>query len=333
MSLLKEDFRFWLRRQSAWCDLRQSLALGGAEAMRRMWTWPRILRTPPVVTNPVEPGSPLELHTMCHRGDWLLAIWMLKSFFHHSGNRPSLVIHCQNELKPSAEAHLRRHFPSARIVTPAESNETVTDYLIRRGLPRCLHWRREMGVMQKLLDVQVLAGGVNVLGLDADILFFQRPAELLAAGASPANTFTFQRDCADSYTINRDTARLDLGVALAPCVNTGIVLRAASALNLVRVEEFLSHPRVARRSGHLEQTLHALCASETGRVNYLPATYGLSMEGKMPLRELVCRHYAGASRRWITKEGMNHLKTQGLLEAGQVGRSTVTQLGAPDIPR
>ena len=84
---------------------------------------------------------------------------------------------------------------------------------------------------------------------------------------------------------------------------------------LARCEDYLAHPDVARMNGLIEQTLHALCASEQGRVSYLPDSYYISPGGaKVEFGGLVCRHYAGASRRLLTDEGMPELIKKGFLD-------------------
>jgi len=315
MNLQHDDLRFWLRQQQAWNDLRVWQRAGWREMSRRILTWPRILRTAPIPTVPVEAGGAVEYHVLCHGSDWLLAIWMLKSLLYFAPYRPPLVIHVQKAVRPSALAHLRRHFPGARIILPETARQAVARALLQAGHTHCLHWWHTSGIMHKLLGVQLQAQATNIVGLDADILFFNRPAELLAVGSSPWPTFTFQQDQMDSYTLSPTESLASLGIPLASRVNTGLVIRAREALNLARIEELLKQPLVAKPSGHLEQTLYALCASEAGRVQLLPPSYGLDMNRSLDCDALVCRHYAGPSKRWITSEGMRWLIRRGLLKA------------------
>lgn len=310
----QEDLRFWLRQQQAWNDLRNLQRDGLRHHWQRLTIWPKILRTPPFRTAPVKPGGPVEYHVMCHNADWLLAIWMLKSLLLHLPEKPQLIIHIESPLRPSNLTRLRWHFPDARVIQPEEGKAAVAQLLLKRGFSHCLHWTHESRVIYKLLFVQVQAASTNIVGLDPDILFFNPPKELIAVNGAPLRSFTFQEDQLHGYTLTRDEAKTGLGIDLKPKINTGIILQAKGALHLQRVEELLKSPLVAKPSGHIEQTLYALCASEAGLVQFLPPTYALNMGATYDCSSLICRHYAGGSKRFIATEGMGWLIRNGLLQ-------------------
>ncbi len=313
MSYLTEDFRHWLRQQQAWNDLRTAQKTGLGESLRRLWNWPKILRTQPTPCELANCTTSPELHTMCHGGDWLLVMWMLKSLHHFAGRLPPTVIHVQKQLKSSAAAALRFHFPNARVIQPDQAEQLVGAHLISQGLVRTLHWWHRSPIMHKLVTVQALCSSTNLLWLDSDILFFRRPSVCLDVADSPLSRIYFQRDCLDSYTLTVDEARDQLGINLLPRINAGIVLRAKDSIALRQVEDLLQNPEVAKPSGHIEQTLQALCACSTQQVEFLPESYALSMERSLDPSNLVCRHYAGPSKQWLTTEGMRWLIRQGLI--------------------
>ncbi len=311
----KGDVQYWLRNQQWWLDFRSSQREGWPLVFRRLWLWPRILMTRPVVTEPVRAGADVEIHLICWRRDWLSAVWALKSLYHHSGVSFPLVIHLQSRIAPSAMASLREHFPNAKLITLEEADHMVPAHLAEKGLARCLASRMATSFMYKLLDFQVLSSGMHVLGLDADILFFRKPHELLRDFAKPMEDQVFQEDVQDCYNgLTLEQARAELGIELKPGINTGITLRRRDGIDLRRVEELLANPNVSRPSGHTEQAIHALIASEQGKVTWLPRTYGMSLSSPMNCDELVCRHYCGPSRRWLTLEGMPYLLRKGFLK-------------------
>jgi hypothetical protein len=238
---------------------------------------------------------------------------MLKSMHHFAGRLPATVIHVQKQLKPSASAALRFHFPNARVVQADEAEQLVTAHLISQGLIRTLHWWHRSSIMHKLVTVQVLCSSRNLLWLDSDILFFGRPDACLDIADAPLSRVFFQKDCLDSYTLGVAEARNRLGINLLPRINAGIVLRAKDSIALEQVEDLLQYPEVAKPSGHVEQTLQALCACSTHQVEFLPESYALSMDQRLNPSDLVCRHYAGPSKRWLTTEGMRWLIGRGLL--------------------
>lgn len=313
-SLWKDDLRFWLRQQQAWNHFRNLRHENGREIWERNVTWPKMLATAPCRTAAIKPGAAVEYHVMCHNADWLLAVWMLKSLLVHLPEKPQVIIHIESPLRPSSLAKLQHHFPDARIILPEEGRTAVAQMLLEQNLSRCLHWWHSSRIMYKLFSVQAQAAGTNIVGLDPDILFFSAPKELLAVDRAPWPGFTFQKDQIHGYTLTCEEAKAALGIPLEPMINTGIIMRSKSALDLRMVEELLKSPLVAKPSGHLEQTLYALCASQAGAVQFLPPAYALNMGASFDCNTLVCRHYAGASKRFIATEGMQWLIQQGFLE-------------------
>ncbi len=312
---MHEDVRFWLRQQESWHDFRQFIRYGWVESWRRFWYWPQILRTPPIRTDPSRAGCSWELHTMCHPGDWLLMVWMLKSLLRQMRDRPSLIIHIQRPLLPSRICRIREHFPDARVVLPEEAQARVIDELLAQNAIRSLRWRLEQPIIQKLFDVQILSQASSITWVDADVLFFGTPAELVPDPVHGFSQWAFQRDHVDSFSLTHEAARQDLGVELLPFANAGIVTRPREVLALRRVEQFLSHAAFGKKCGLMEQTLQVLCASEAGVATHFPPTYELTLQPHLSPLGGVCRHYAGPSRRFITRDGIQRLIRNGLLES------------------
>ena len=312
---LKAQVRAGLRRSRGWVGLRRLQREGFGRAFRRWRLWSQILKTEPTPTDVVADGAPVEVHLLCYERDYLCAIWALKSFYHFSRVRYPLVIHLQGRTTRRMERRLRRHFPAARIVAQADADSLVEEWLTSRGFLRLLAARRANPFMLKLTDFALLSNAVHLLTLDPDLVFFRRPSELLIASGAPLPTSIFQRDPVSTYNITEEKARAELGVDLAPRVNTGVMLFPRRSLELSRCEKFMAHPEVARSTGWIEQTLYALCASEQRRVAYLPESYLLSLQEGVDQASLVMRHYAGPSRPLLTEEGMTRLVETGFLRS------------------
>lgn len=311
-------FRSLLRRSSAWVKFRRLHREGFVKAYRRWSLWAKILDTPPVYTDPVAPATPVEVHLLCYGGDYLCAIWALKSFYRFAEVRYPLVLHVQGKVTARVPSRLRAHFPNARIIMQPSADREVERWLNEHGLLRLLTARRSSPFMMKLTDFPLLSESIHLLTLDTDLIFFRRPTELLGASLEPSLVSLFQRDVSSTYNISGERALSDLGVKLAPRVNTGIMLFPRESLDLTRCEDYLAHPDVARPSGWIEQTLYALCASEQGRVTFLPDSYLVSLEEADGLDDLVVRHYAGPSRPLLTSEGMPRLIGSGFLRYSSV---------------
>ena len=241
-------------------------------------------------------------------------MWALKSFYHYSEVKYPLVIHLQGQTTSRMIARLSRHFPNAMLVRQDEADARAERWLLQREYLRLLAARRTGIMMMKLIDFIISCRATHLLAIDSDVIFFRRPDELLIATREPLGVDLFMHDAASAYNISQSQALRDLEINLAPRVNCGIMLLPRDEQRLARCEDYLAHPDVARMNGLIEQTLYALCASEQGRVGYLPDSYYVSPGGTTAsISALVCRHYAGASRRLLTDEGMPELIQKGFL--------------------
>ena len=277
---------------------------GFGNAWRRWRLWTKVLDLPAVHTEDVSADASLEVHLVCCLKDYLCALWALKTFYFAAGVSYPLVVHLNGTMTTRALSRLRTHLPNARILEQQDIDGTVINWLVNHNCPRLQQVRSKNGFMLKLVDVNLLSEAPRLLVLDSDVLFFRRPDELLSAVRGTADGMLFQRDADSTYNLTLEEARTELGIDLAPRVNTGIMLFAKSAVDLCRCEALLEHPAVARHTGWIEQTLYALVASERDSVRYLSADYLVSLEPEENLASLTARHYAGPSRRYLTEEGL-----------------------------
>ncbi|VTU00936.1 Uncharacterized protein OS=Anabaena cylindrica (strain ATCC 27899 / PCC 7122) GN=Anacy_3786 PE=4 SV=1 [Gemmataceae bacterium] len=284
---------------------------GFVRAFRRHQLWKKVLATAPVRTESVSPAGP-EVHLLCYRLDYLPAIWALKTFYRTSGVQYPLCVHVNGPAERVVYARFRHHFPDARIVSQHEADAVVVPALRDRGLARLTAARAGSPFVLKLTDYSLLARGGTVLGIDADILFFSEPRELVAAAQEPGLGYTFQRDPASTYNLTPECSVREFGINLAPRVNTGLLIYPAGLPDLSAFERYLTHPDVATPNGFIEQTLYALHASELGRVAYLPDSYAIDLRPAVPFDGLVCRHYAGNTRHLMTTEGMPQVLRTGI---------------------
>ena len=256
----------------------------------------------------------MEVHLLCHRGDYLCAIWALKTLCVTSGARWPLVIHVQGAMTALMRRRLRTHFPDAHIVEQSEADEKVRRALSATKHPRLLEARRHSPFMMKLIDPTVLARADRIAILDSDVLFFRPPVELQRyVERESGNACLFQRDPMSTYNITAEEAASSFGIQLPERVNSGIAMFPRSLVDFALCERLLEHPKVRRMSGWIEQTLFALCAGTRGTVKYLSSDYMISLERGLNYESLTARHYAGPSRPLLTEEGMPYAVSRGVL--------------------
>jgi hypothetical protein len=287
---------------------------GLIRAATRYRLWSRILKSAPVHTESTSDSTEIELHTLCYWRDYLCAMWALKSFYRFSGARYPLVIHIQGFATPLMLRRMRKHFPDARIVTEAEADPLVERWLAERDLHQLLVRRKQNPFILRLCDFFITCRTPYLMMFDSDVLFFDRPAELLAPAQSHT-AFVFMRDFSSGYTISPETAREIFGIDMEPLLNAGIAVIKRGAVDLGRCNELLATDAIGNgEPSFQDQTLYALIASESKQLQYLPSTYVLSLEAGRSFNGITARHYAGDSRPLMTSEGMPYLIERGLLE-------------------
>jgi len=273
-----QTVRSHLRRDHRWLRWRRIQKEGVFAAASRRRIWSKILAAPPVPKHLCAGAGNTEVHLLCWDADYLSAIWALKSLYRFVTQPLPLVVHFQGHLTARIERTLRSHLPGARLVAQSEADCAIEDVLNRRRMPRIAASRRQAPFMQKLVDFLILAHGQRILILDADVLFFAPPKELFRATQSAENIALFLQDPASVYNVSEEQAQSELGIEVAPRINTGIVVIDREIVDLGRCEYFLGNPDVARPNGYIEQTLYALVASERNCVSYLPQSYLVSLD-------------------------------------------------------
>ncbi|MBB01763.1 hypothetical protein GYB59_15395 [bacterium] len=286
---------------------RRTFDHGVTTAWHRHIVRSRILKSEPIKA---EDSSRCEIHVLTSEADWLNLVWALKSFYWTSGRRYGLCIHSDGTLSPTSRKCLVEHFPEARILNHLDSLKAVETDL--KNYPKCLEFRRKNHLAPKVFDFRHHLQSERMLLLDSDVLFFREPTELLRRIES--NDYILNSvngDVASAYTVSSELAEKEAGVNLLPRFNSGLGVIHRDSLNLDWIEEFLQLPGILGHFWRIEQTLYALCSSRYG-VELLPEEYDVFLKGNVGERP--SRHYVGAIRHEMYREGMRKLVKQGFLK-------------------
>lgn len=290
-----------------WLQYRRIFGHGLKVAWYRDVVRPRILSTPPIVDTA---DTRCEIHVLTSAQDWLNLVWALKSFYYASGRRYALCIHEDGSLGEDRIAVLRKHFPTARIVSRTEADKRLADVL--RTFPRSLKFRNSNFLALKVFDFAAYLEADCMALFDSDLLFFSVPHAYLQRIEDPAYQGNFfNSDVAKGYTVEPETVRPLIGHDLKALVNSGFGIVRRDSIRWDWIEEFLALPGIL--DGHfwrIEQTLFALCSSRYG-VELLPAEYNVRLEAGLGGRPM--RHYVGAIRHLLYSEGIAHLVKEQLI--------------------
>jgi hypothetical protein len=287
-----------------WYLLRRDLKRGFSSTWHDRVTSRRILnwRNP----HAGEPFQEIPVHLLTGSEDWLLACWMLASWFHMTQRNWRVIIHDDGHLPPEAAPAFVKIAPGVRGVSAGDADRAVLDALA--GHPECRKYRLTHPLARKIFDVPTLTRGDRFIILDSDVLFFRRPEAILRWCDQATEECWFNQDVKESLPISREEAREKLGIDVWPRVNSGLCLMDRGAIDLDLCERALRETSLL--AGHVwlvEQSLFAICASARGQGGLLPPEYEVSLEWNAR-PEAVARHYVGAVRQRFYGDGIARVK-------------------------
>ena len=281
-----------------------NLRLRFKHGLRAAW-YRDVVRKRILNTAPVEAGdtSVCEIHVLTSETDWLNLMWALKSFYQASGRRYGLCVHDDGTLTDETRGILTHHFPAARVLNRQTCEHEVLASLAE--YPLCHEFRRTNHLSPKVFDFRHYLDADRMLLLDSDVLFFDKPTELLRRIEDPTYAKnSVNADVASAYTVDPTVVKQRCQVDLIPRFNSGLGVIHKESLNLDWIEEFLAIPGIIGNFWRIEQTLYALCSSRFGG-ELLPEQYAVFLNGKVEQRP--SRHYVGAIRHLMYSEGIKKL--------------------------
>jgi hypothetical protein len=256
-------------------------------------------------SNENPPSAHVPLHLLASRHDWKMALWMLVSFHEATARRWTVILHEDGSLGEREFSIYRTMFPGIRIITRREADNEMEIQL--NNFPLCAEYRRRMPHGLKSFDIPYFSQSDRFLMIDPDVLFFQRPQEILDWADLPADgSCWFNQDFQEPSPISPEQARRDIGVDLWPRVNTGLcLLNKNTVSDLSAMDSYLTHPALQdpKIQWRIEQTLLALCASRVNKGGLLPLTYEVS-PNKHRRPDCVARHYVGCVRDRFLGDGV-----------------------------
>lgn len=269
----------------------------------------RIARSSPMQ---VRERSDAEVHMLVGTFRVQQAIAAAKSFYRFDEDRHPLVIHDDGSMNRSDCALIVDHFPGARVITRAESDEAMNREFRVRGLPGCAHFRTKLIFTLKLFDIDFFGADKRVIYFDSDVLFYKRPSELLEAWTADDHVWRsrFNRDIAGYYYWwAPDELRRMTGLTIHPGINAGLLCTRRNPDGWTYYEDCLRHSGPEDLLWYAEQTLQAISFTREG-ARPLPDHYDVSFRNAGSTgsesegviwsalldRECTSRHFCG--REW-----------------------------------
>jgi hypothetical protein len=256
---------------------------------------------------------------LCHR-DFTLSLASLKSFYRYAPTTVALVIHDDGSLTMRDRALLEKHFEGVRIVRTADTLSAVDQQLASLGLERCRALRREFVLAVRLFDFPIIGAGKTILQLDPDVIFLERPTELLSAlqRVDPSAPIRFNVDVKPAYSWTEDEIEAATGIRPVPQLNGGLLCVRYDGKKLPAMwrsfEACLAMPRRPGSEWLTEQTLLAVHASAHG-AQELPPEYDVCARLLRTGRTDLISHHCLSHQRPYFYEAFLGRIAPGLLQA------------------
>ena len=272
----------------------------------------KILRTKPIIC---DTEGRFELHTLACEKDLMNTLWSLKTFCHFCGIRPRLVIYDDGSLSDTAINIFSAHFMNCQIIRRDRFYRDMEDFL--KAYRTSLEYSKikSFYCALKLFGPMCYTKAEYILYLDADVLFFKKPVEMMKCMEN-GRPF-YMSDYQDAYSYPVELLNKLLKIELAHKINSGLFYIAkrdfAGNMDLVesyfkKVSELESSPDSVNRH---EQTVAAIILSKANAAR-LDSDYQIS---KKPVTDKTISHHFvnDGSRTYFYVAGLRRLKSSGFI--------------------
>lgn len=238
---------------------------------------------------PLKADSGIDIHMLLHHDRIFDGCWALYSLAYFGELPCRIVIHDDGSLTSGDCSLLESLFLRCRIVRREEADKIVRGTFIKSGLKRCDEFREKLIFGLKLFDPFFFLEGESFILLDADVLIYRNPYELIEATVP-----VYSLDNGPRYSLPDVELRKLLGRDCIPRFNPGVLRAWKSTIELARIEAYLAHPgfwKMGKPDYYAELTLWAMELTMSGAK---PLSNGYAICAASPEeREVVSGHYCG----------------------------------------
>ena len=264
-----------------------------------------------------------DLNILTCQKDFFNTLWSLKAFYNFSVVRPRLIIYNDGSLTNYSKKILNDHFLNCEIIDRDVFILDMESFL--KPYKSCLKYVKfkSFYCALKLFGPMFYTRSEHILYFDSDVLFFNKPIEMLEC--IERRTPFFMSDYQDAYSHSLEFLERMINVNIIPKVNAGLfhVAKRDFTDNMELVDEYFRKvPEVGSndwRVNRHEQTLIAILLSKANGVR-LGNDYQIS---KQPVTDkTVCHHFVNdGSRPDFYRIGLRRLRSAGFVEEFSTRRS------------
>ncbi len=258
------------------------------EALRHLYDR-RIAATRPFVTGKEFPR--FEVHMLLGRKHVGMCLWAVKSFLNATNTPFVVVLHDDGSLTDADTAKLKAHLIDVRVVHKKEADDIMRKKLA--PYPNCLEYRftskstsdhrgteYNMRIFSiRLFDFNLMSNATKTLVLDADVLFFKEPREIVDWAPSASDGVSLYS--VEQYRPVRNVRGAIVGFerkSPTPTdANAGLLCFDKQAFDLDSINAWIGEHRDRMdRYATFEQAAYNYLIKRDGRCSPLPDSYSFN---------------------------------------------------------
>ena len=234
------------------------------------------------------------IHLLVSSETWSMGLMAVLSLEYFSGRRWKIIVHDDGSLNQKSRKAILAKLPGAVMITKEAADKTFKSRFA--GYPACARNRNNHKFFLKFFDPWLYAPGERYILLDADVIFYRHPSEIVEWASNAKKGCLYMRDIKEVFCTSRGRIEEYAGFRVPSPFNAGFLCMDKEAIDPDFCERFLS--AFEKKSEHpqfLEQTLHALCVARHGSGCEMPLTYEMTWN-LLRRQDSVCRHYVGPAK-------------------------------------
>lgn len=193
-------------------------------------------------------------------------LYCITSLVKHADTRFRFILVDDGSFDEALITRINRQLPGAAIVTAQMIADNLQEHLPPERYPFLNHKRGEYAHIKKLTDIHTIPGEPWKLVLDADMLFWEEPLEMLDWLRSPAMPLHMV-DCGESYGYSKELMETLCGCSVRPLVNVGAIGLDTRSIDWDRLENWTrTLEQKEGRTYYLEQALSAMLIGDKDSV-------------------------------------------------------------------
>lgn len=241
-----------------------------------------------------QPREDFSLHMLCQEEDVLMAEWAIRSFLKHSGLCPKIIIHDDGSMTKESARRLENRFSNLKVLFRSKALKMLESH---KGFERIREFSiKGHNIVMQLIDIFLLNDTSKVMLMDSDILFFNKPQEIIdfVNGQTDCDVLVSKQPGTYDLMVSDDYAsKYHIYERRAGFMNSGMIIFNKVSILQDKFYEFFDNTKRSYDDYFLGMSGWGCIISQ---VNYkfLPEDKYI-LKGR-PIKDTIMKHFTGPRR-------------------------------------